>query len=130
MAYAAAISGPVVADISGRRHLVYTVTETGITGSSDEWSISDVPVCGRVTEIDAVLTKDTGTVTTIDPRIGETTGGAEVFDNGSAGTSIHDTSDHRFTATSRTLYGGARANGTLTGTSTVVTRVTVLAGHQ
>jgi hypothetical protein len=106
---------------------VVTVSETGITGASDEWSVSGLPLVGTVTEVDHVLTPGAGTASTSDPRISETTGNADVFDNGTPAASIRDTSNHRFTVLDGKLYGSARANGSA---DSAVTRITIAHGHQ
>jgi hypothetical protein len=129
MAYAATIA-KVRLTVGNREHLIVTVTETGVTGATDETTLPDLPRIGHVTEVDAVLTAGGGSATTIDTRIGESTTAADVLDNGTPAATIHDTSNgRRYTKTDGKLYLSSRANGTTTGVGNIVTRITIALGH-
>lgn len=126
MPYAATVTKSWDGVVAGRRTLVLTISETGVTGSSDEKEITDLPIVGTVTDIECDLAAGAGSATSVDPRIGEAAGGAEVFDNGTPGDPVRDQTNRRYTSTGRNLYWSARANGTA---DTITTKLTIVEGH-
>ena len=126
MAYAFTVAEPVTTTYLDQRVKKYVVTETGITGATDEYTLS-VPEIGRVVGITAVGTFTAGTATSIDPRLGETSGGVEVWENGTAAASVRDRTVRPYVATANALYGRSGANGTIT-TGGVVTTVYIAVG--
>ena len=130
MAYAAVVSSHTTRRAGGRTFHIVAISETGVTGASNEWTLTGLPFVGTVVEVDVTLTAGNGTATTVDPEIGETTTGTEVFINGAAGASVHNDDDNPFTTiTDGTLYGRSGANGTTGTTGSIATRLTIAEGR-
>ena len=117
--------------VDGRRVIIYTVTETGVTGAANEWSLAlrDLPPVGTITQIQVTPTKGAGAGTTIQPVIGSATGKSDIYS--AAGTTAItsvavDTTNWRYVPALRTLYGKSACDSTC---DTIVTRLTITAGH-
>lgn len=126
MAYAAAIT-PSVVQFGNERFLKIVVVETGVVDNTHQAEVA-VPVLGRVLAHTAVLTAGDGTATTIDPALGESSGAADVLDNGTPAASTRDRTSRPF-ACDGTLYLRSRANGTTGTTGNVTTTIFVAYGH-
>lgn len=128
MAYAAAITVAAQGTAAGRRYVVLSVVETGITTNAHEWSTALPFPVATVTKIKSVLTAGDGNGTTVDPRLGEATTTVDVFDNGTPAATVTDTTNRRLTVPTGTLYGGARCDGTTGTTGNVTTTITIVEG--
>jgi len=126
MAYTFTVADPVLTTHLEQRVKKYVVTESGVTGATDEYTLT-VPEIGRVVGITAVGTFTAGTATSIDPQLGETSGGTEVWQNGTAAAAVRDRTVRPYVATANTLYGRSGANGTIT-TGSVVTTIYIAVG--
>lgn len=111
---------------------ILTVTETGVTGSTDEWSYGGMPAIYQVLHVDCILTAGSGNATSVDPQLGDATNSNNIFENTTASAS---TSENLTAASgvalgaSRTIYGRAKANGTTAGvTGKIVTRIGLVEG--
>lgn len=86
MPYAASVTVTPYGVPNGRRAYTVTVAETGITGSTDEWTVTltdhDLPRVGRIVAVDVV--KDSGAFTACQPRAGSATGLSDIYDAGSS----------------------------------------------
>ena len=130
MPYAAA--APVVERLgrtNGREHYLVTVVETGVTGSTNEWSFTLASAgLPRVAMVKAVeVTFSGGSATNVDPEAGTYASGANVYSNGSASASpchFNPTSGIIWPS-SATLYGQSNADGTAT---TVTTKLLIAEG--
>lgn len=133
MAYAFAVTTPTRVQVQNRYHWLITITETGITGASDEWTINlssyKIPQVGRVTNHQCVLATSGGTASAVDPRLGSVSTGTDLLDNGTAAASTYQDANARYLLTAGTLYGSSRANGTVT-SGTITTKLVLLEGHQ
>jgi hypothetical protein len=134
MPYASAVTvTPLVHN--GRRHWLVTVTETAVALSTNEWTVTletyGPPVAGWVTLHQCVLTAGVGgTGTTIDPRLGRSTGAYDIFDNGTPAASTYQGVNVRYLLTGGTLYGSSRCDGTTAGAGSIVTKFVIMEGHQ
>ena len=136
MAYAATVELSEI-QAGGEAYTVVTVTETGVTGATDETQIDNLPQLGTVTEVHSTLTAGGGTATTVQPRLGEIAGGNSVYAAGSAAAYSHSGTlskvysdiDTGSKFRSGRLYWSARANGTTTGSGQVVSQIVIKHGH-
>ena len=117
--------------LNNRPYVVITITETGVTGATDEWSVQTHSL-GTLHVHKCTLTAGDGSATTIDPTVSEKTGTASVdsvFSNGSAAASARNTpiGAHYYTPTG-ILYGRSGANGTTGTTGSIVTVLYIEAG--
>jgi hypothetical protein len=123
MAYATTVTSLNVV-LSGRPAVVVTIVETGVTGSTNEWS-AEVPMMGTLHLHKCTLSPGTGTASTIDPIVQEATGTASVdcvFANGVAAlTTRNDAIRAHYHVGTGLLYGRSAANGTTTGAGNITT---------
>lgn len=130
MAYAYTIDSQRTRRAGGQTFHIVEITETGVTAATDEYTITGLPFVGTVVEKDVVLTAGDGTATTVDPELGETTTGTEIWVNGAAAASVHDDGSDPFTTvTDGTIYGRSGANGNTGTTGSIATRLTILEGR-
>lgn len=127
MAYAAAVVRTSIS-LSGRQAWVLTITETGVTGATDEWS-AEVPLLGTLRLHTCILTQGNGTGTTIDPIVQEATGTATVYNvmtNGTAAATTRNNSlvAHYYVANG-TIFGRSTCNGSTGTTGNIVTMLVV-----
>ena len=107
----------------------YTVTETGVTLATDEFSI-EAPRHGRVESYRSVLTPGDGTATTVDPELGTATTTKDIYEHGAAAaTASNQAVATRYDATVSTLYGRSGANGTTGTTGNIVTTIVISEGY-
>ena len=125
MAYAAAIT-TTTKHAAGVQYLVLTITETGVTGATDEWS-AQVAVMGTLHYHKCKLTPGDGSATTVDPIVQEATGTTStdtVFANGAAAAVTRNTPDNaHFHVASGVLFGRSAANGTSGTTGNITTTI-------
>lgn len=125
---------PTVTDAGthrGRKHYLLTVTETGVTGNTDEWSVAlasfDLPRVGTVKAVSCVI--GGGAATTVDPQAGMVATGTDVYVNGSAGSPVFYAPPASAPAIiwphAATLYGQSKANNTAT---SIVTKILIAEG--
>jgi hypothetical protein len=71
-----------------------------------------------------------GTATQVDPRLGVTTTGTQILDNGAASATTYQGVNVRYLLTGGVLYGSSRADGTTAGAGNIVTSFILMEGHQ
>lgn len=128
MAYAAAVTR-TTHRVGGRTYHVVTIVETGGTDDTHVASVGSLPFVGTVVEKDVILTAGDGTATTVDSRLGETSGGVQCWENGAAAATIHDDTSDPYTSSAGTLYLKSNANGSTGTTGNVTTRLTIAEGR-
>lgn len=130
MPYASSASTTDLGVTGGRRHYLVTVTETGVTGATDEWSFTlasqQLPRVCVVRSVSCVLTAGGGGATSVDPEAGMVTSGTDVYSNGAAApTVIFVPAVGQIWPHSATLYGQSNADGTA---DTIVTKLLIAEG--
>lgn len=109
-------------------HTKVVITETGVTGATDEWSVDNMVMIGTLVKVKSVLTAGAGSATSVDPQVGDEAGLNNIFENttASASTSQYLASTAGvFALSNGTLYGRSKANGTA---DTIVTTIWITEG--
>lgn len=106
--------------INGEGYVYLTISETGVTGATDEKEIVGLPEIGEITYVSSALTAGAGTATTIQPQSGEVAGSSAVWSAAAAGATVREAAlAKRFVG--GTLFWQSNANGTADAvTSTVI----------
>lgn len=131
-AYEYSVSDPVVRQVDGRRHVTWTVTETDVS-PGDEWTIPGVPNFVTMTLFECELTV-AGSASTVDPEVGLDDAWAvdtldEVVVNDTAAVHVRNQTAVPIYVENGKLVGRSQPNVATGATGTVVTRVTVVLGH-
>jgi len=127
VAYTKTIEGPVVAEIAGRRHLSWTITEGGVT-ASDSFELPGLPLFFTLTLFEALL-ENAGTASTISPVVSldSQDGLDEVASTAEAGTYIRNDCPVPVFSPRANLHVMSTPD---TGTATkIVTRISIVEGH-
>tara|TARA_R110000868_G_scaffold1698_3_gene13693 strand:+ start:4057 stop:4458 length:402 start_codon:yes stop_codon:yes gene_type:complete len=127
MAYAASVT--IARKVrAGTAQTILTILETGVTGSTNEWS-AEVSTTGTLHYHKCTLVQGDGSGTTVDPIVQEATGTTStdaVFVNGAAAGVTRNTPDNaHYHVASGVLFGRSTCNGT-TGTTGSITTVILL----
>ena len=129
MAYAYSAAVTAKAKLGGRWHYYVTVTETAVTGNTDEWQIDldslGITALGTVKLVSASFSG--GSASLLDPQAGEAAGAVNIYENGSAAAAPRfEPSSGKYAAVvAGIIYGQSKANGTAT---TITTRLTIVEG--
>jgi hypothetical protein len=126
MAYAATFTVSE-RQINGEAYAVVALTETGVTGATDEKEITGLPALGTVVYVKSVLAAGGGTATTVDPQLGETTNTDTVWAGAAAAATVREADlDKRYYSSGRSLFWQSNANGTA---DTITSTIVIKAGH-
>lgn len=119
-------------NMGGRVYWVLTVTELAVTGATDEYTLTGLPVVFQVINVSSTLTPgSTGSATTVDPQLGDLTNTNNVFENTTAGATTNEyPSAAKSSNAARSLFGRSKANGTIAGAGSpkIVTRIVLVEG--
>lgn len=125
MAYSSTVTKTKEWGVGGRKLVAYTIVESGVTGSSNEWTITGAPPFGEVLLTETAFSAGfAGSATTVQPRLGETTTGTEIYSAGAGAASDRSVTTRRYYLSGGTFYGSSRANGTVT-SGTITTYVVI-----
>jgi len=131
-AYSFTVSTPVTKVVDGVRHVTWTVTETDVS-SGDEWTIDGVPTWVTMTLFEAELTV-AGSASTVDPEVGLDDSWTvdsldEVVVNDTAASHIRNQTTIPIYAENGKLVGRSEPDVATGASGEIVTRVTVIIGH-
>jgi hypothetical protein len=116
-----------------RDAVIVTITETGVTGSTDDWSVNNLPAIGVLVKVSCNLTAGTGSATTVDPQVGDGNALNNIYENTTAAAFTKEYTGVTagiFGLVDGTLYGRSKANGTVSGVGTIVTTLWILEGSR
>ena len=113
----------------GRKYIQVTVTETGLTGITNEHHIQQLPALFQVLAVTSVLTIGGGSATQVDPQLGDKTGSNDVFENTTPGTSTRELPTAAKSASAgQDLFWRAKCDGTTGVSGGVVSQIWLIEG--
>lgn len=115
--------------LGGRNYILVTITETGLTGITNEHHITGLPAICQVVSVVSTLTIGGGTATQVDPQLGDKTNSNNVFENTTPSAATREYPSAAIsTSATQDLYWRAKCDGTTGVNGGVVSRVVLVEG--